>query len=455
MASITKANKAASEHVRRRTTVRSDVFARLQPQIRQRAFTVSGIEDLRTLAKIRDLIAELPEGADWNTQKRQIADELQTHWGPKAGAAANRRAELLLRVNGGQAYAAARYAEQQEFKEDYPYLIYITMGDGSVRDEHAALDGVILPVDDPFWRSHYPPWDFNCRCLVESISAEEAREQGIWSDKDKERFERNELGRDPMGYSFDPATLYVPVDEVLADFEKEDADSVKDALGKVEVVTAEGEVVTALDKPDVEAPAFAPAKTIPEALRWTKKHVAEKVSTSKKYELEVLNKVNELLADRLKKWGLKKFPEFRETRSRKLGVIAAISRTLSGKTVAFEMKTENLSDSKKLYKENVTDMVDRKRTRYLAFGDEESVMAHVIDHEIAHVLFGRSKLEGKYGKIKAAYDKAKKTGDINKISQYAAKYPDGEEMFAEAFAMHSRGDELPDYIKTMVEEIIK
>ncbi len=48
----------------------------------------------------------------------------------------------------------------------HPYLEYVTARDGHVRPEHQALDGIILPIDDPFWKSYYPPNGWNCRCTV-------------------------------------------------------------------------------------------------------------------------------------------------------------------------------------------------------------------------------------------------------------------------------------------------
>jgi hypothetical protein len=40
------------------------------------------------------------------------------------------------------------------------------MGDEAVRASHAALNGLILPANDPFWQDHYPPWDYGCRCQI-------------------------------------------------------------------------------------------------------------------------------------------------------------------------------------------------------------------------------------------------------------------------------------------------
>ncbi len=48
-------------------------------------------------------------------------------------------------------------------------LQYRTAGDGRVRPEHAALDGVTLPPSDSFWQEFYPPNGWNCRCNVVQV----------------------------------------------------------------------------------------------------------------------------------------------------------------------------------------------------------------------------------------------------------------------------------------------
>ena len=49
------------------------------------------------------------------------------------------------------------------------YLQYRTAADSKVRPEHAALHGVTLPIDDPFWEQFYPPNGWNCRCSVTQV----------------------------------------------------------------------------------------------------------------------------------------------------------------------------------------------------------------------------------------------------------------------------------------------
>ncbi|MDO4769949.1 MAG: PBECR2 nuclease fold domain-containing protein [Brachymonas sp.] len=49
-------------------------------------------------------------------------------------------------------------------------LRYVTRDDDRVRPQHAAWHNVVLPVDDPFWQSHFPPNGYRCRCRVIPLS---------------------------------------------------------------------------------------------------------------------------------------------------------------------------------------------------------------------------------------------------------------------------------------------
>lgn len=67
--------------------------------------------------------------------------------------------------------SATMAAKWEKFEEDGDrYLLqYRTQKDDKVRPEHAALDGVTLPMSDPFWESYYPPNGWNCRCTVVQV----------------------------------------------------------------------------------------------------------------------------------------------------------------------------------------------------------------------------------------------------------------------------------------------
>lgn len=59
--------------------------------------------------------------------------------------------------------------EQFEADGDRYLLQYRTAQDDRVRPEHAELEGVTLPIDDPFWAEYYPPNGWNCRCTVVQV----------------------------------------------------------------------------------------------------------------------------------------------------------------------------------------------------------------------------------------------------------------------------------------------
>lgn len=69
---------------------------------------------------------------------------------------------------GASAGMAARWEDFEEDGDRY-YLQYRTAHDGRVRPEHAEMDGITLPVDDPFWDTNYPPNGWNCRCTVVQV----------------------------------------------------------------------------------------------------------------------------------------------------------------------------------------------------------------------------------------------------------------------------------------------
>ena len=101
-----------------------------------------------------------------------------------------RKANILFNRNYLQAeYQTAKRGAQMahlwnkflEQKEYYPNLVYRTVRDSRVRPEHAALNGVVKPIDDPFWKTYYPPNGWRCRCTV--MNTAEKVSEGTFEDK--------------------------------------------------------------------------------------------------------------------------------------------------------------------------------------------------------------------------------------------------------------------------------
>lgn len=163
-------HKDAARFISAKKPVAAEVFYGLLPELRGRAFTISGIENANVLQTARDRLAQLPLGGDWEKIKKGLADDLSPWMDPER---AGKRAELLLRVHGFAAYSAAQYQVLDRQRDVFPAWQYQSAEDGRVRPAHAALDGLVVPADSPFWQTHFPPWEFGCRCQVVPLSGDD------------------------------------------------------------------------------------------------------------------------------------------------------------------------------------------------------------------------------------------------------------------------------------------
>ena len=205
-------NEAAADYIRGKAVADPENFGKLPDQLKQRAFAVAGIEQLDAVRKIREAVAKLPEGASWDEAKKEIAEVMSTYTGVDKKAA-RARAEHTLRMQGFQAYAVARHQQQMATVRSHPYWMYETVGDNRVRAGHAALDGKVLRADDPWWKTHYPPWDWGCRCVVIALDEEDAQEFGISKSGEMPMPERSD------SYSFDPSYAGITLAQVRRSFE--------------------------------------------------------------------------------------------------------------------------------------------------------------------------------------------------------------------------------------------
>lgn len=80
------------------------------------------------------------------------------------------RLQLIYDTNLRQSYSAGRWAATQRNKRAQPLMIYRTMRDERVRNLHRQWDGLVLPVDHPFWDSHTPQNGWRCRCRAYGLS---------------------------------------------------------------------------------------------------------------------------------------------------------------------------------------------------------------------------------------------------------------------------------------------
>ncbi len=156
------------------------------------AFTVAKAVEAELLGAFRDtILASIKAGEGLESWKARILPELQRlGWdrprkvSDPTGAwkdrqvnfAAPRRLETIFWSNVRSARAAGQWERIQRTKGGLPFLLYVRTTSLEPRVEHLAWVGKILPVDDPFWETHFPPNGWNCKCSVRQVTRREATE---------------------------------------------------------------------------------------------------------------------------------------------------------------------------------------------------------------------------------------------------------------------------------------
>lgn len=159
-----------------------------------KAFTVAKAMRRDILQDIYEALDRaLADGTTVEQFKKELTPILQAKgwWGrqemadPLTGEIRNvqlgssRRLDLIAQVNMRSSYAAGQWERIERTKASLPFLLYDAVQDGRTRPEHRAWDGTILPVDDPWWDTHYPPCGWRCRCGVIQLTAGMLERRGL------------------------------------------------------------------------------------------------------------------------------------------------------------------------------------------------------------------------------------------------------------------------------------
>lgn len=154
------------------------------------AFTVAGVTEARVLAEFRAGIDKaIAGGKGFEAFREEMRQRLTPlgWWGPRTVADPEgrdpdkrvdftrpRRLEVTFWSNVRSARAAGQWDRIQRTKQALPFLLYVRTTSGDPRPEHLGWAGIILPVDHPWWETHFPPNGWMCKCAVRQISAAQA-----------------------------------------------------------------------------------------------------------------------------------------------------------------------------------------------------------------------------------------------------------------------------------------
>ena len=90
------------------------------------------------------------------------------------------RSQIIYETNLSTAYSAGRYAQMTEpdVLEAFPYWRYQHNAAIHPRQQHIDWSGLVLPANDPWWGTHYPPNGWRCHCSVSAVSEGGLRRMG-------------------------------------------------------------------------------------------------------------------------------------------------------------------------------------------------------------------------------------------------------------------------------------
>lgn len=192
-----------------------------------RADLMQGLQDMITKNVVGDLTRR-----DFNRDARTMLQEAGW-WGkkevvePETGEILqttfdSQRLRTILDTNTRVAYGAGQWERAQRTKRTHPYARYITKDDGKVRPAHQAWHNVTLPLDHEFWKTHWCPNGYRCRCRIALVSQAEY-DRGVtptgapmkkdapqlvereWLNRRTGESQRVPVGIDP-GFGFNPGT---------------------------------------------------------------------------------------------------------------------------------------------------------------------------------------------------------------------------------------------------------
>lgn len=199
------------------------------------AFSVAKAVELDVIESLRNAVADaLKQGLPYDEFARRITPILADlgWWGRKDAEdpitgevkevqlGSPSRLRIIIETNARVARSAGQWERIQKSKQTLPYLRYRLGASEKHRPEHERWDGLILPVDDPFWDYWYPINGYGCKCWVEPVSAKRAKDLGGVKESPKldfAEFVNPRTGRkitSPRG--LDPTFAYNPGKDRLA-----------------------------------------------------------------------------------------------------------------------------------------------------------------------------------------------------------------------------------------------
>lgn len=202
-------------YFRDKLNVPTERWADVWRHAHDRGFMIAGAMKGDLLGDFRAAVdTAISEGKSLHWFKREFKAIVKRH-GWEHNGHANWRSQIIYDTNMRQSYTAGREQQIEQVKADRPYGIYKHSGAEHPRLDHLSWNNLVLPLDDPWWKTHTPINGFGCKCKKLTASADTLTRLGLsvstapkvetyeWVDKVTGEVHRIPKGIDP-GFDYTP-----------------------------------------------------------------------------------------------------------------------------------------------------------------------------------------------------------------------------------------------------------
>ena len=156
---------------------------------------VDAVKNGKTGKMFIDDLTPILRAKGWTGKRQSINPKTGevTEKGPDLPA----RLSLIFFQNVQSAYMYGRYRAMLANAEERPWWMYIAVLDSRTRPHHRALHRKVFRYDDPFWKTHYPPNGWRCRCRTRALSDTQLEREGLIPESGEGRMVSREVVVNP------------------------------------------------------------------------------------------------------------------------------------------------------------------------------------------------------------------------------------------------------------------
>lgn len=159
------------EFFRRKLNLPTQAWTDVYGQEHDWAFVVAGANRDEIVQDFREAVERAISDGRTLDQFRRDFDSVVARYGWDYKGGRNWRSRVIYETNLRSSYGAGRFEQLQALKAVRPYWEYVhSDAVQHPRPLHEAWNGLVIPADDPFWVTHFPPNGWGCQCTVRALN---------------------------------------------------------------------------------------------------------------------------------------------------------------------------------------------------------------------------------------------------------------------------------------------